>query len=133
MRNRVNYEADDETFSADAYRLAGDKYAVAWYIRGWDLEPVSSWCCQDCERSGYERDGGGGSITHKGDPDCEHESIAYSDEPEYIRTGRVVATMVGDDAHHVYDQNDFEPIAREAYCGECGQIGCSHDGLDRSA
>lgn len=47
------------------------------------------------------------------------------------RTGQVIAIMVGDDHRHVVDPNDLTPIAREAYCGECGQVGCSHDGLDR--
>jgi len=29
------------------------------------------------------------------------------------------------------DPDDVTPIAREAYCGVCGQMGCGHDGLDR--
>ena len=49
------------------------------------------------------------------------------------RTGRVVARMVGDDSLFVYELEDFEPLVREEYCGECGQIGCMHDGLDREA
>jgi hypothetical protein len=49
------------------------------------------------------------------------------------RTGRIVCVMIGDDAHHVYDLDDVVPLAREDYCGECGQIGCGHDGIDRSA
>ena len=48
------------------------------------------------------------------------------------RTGRVVAAMVGDDHREVYDFDEFEPLQCEEYCGVCGQIGCSHDGLDRS-
>jgi hypothetical protein len=44
------------------------------------------------------------------------------------RTGRVIATMIGDDAYHSLDPDDVTPIAR----GQCGQIGCGHDGLDRS-
>jgi hypothetical protein len=40
--------------------------------------------------------------------------------------------MVGDDVRFAFDPSDLEPIAREDYCGECGQIGCPHDGLDRS-
>lgn len=94
---RPNYEADDETFSAEAYRLDGDKYAVAWYILGWETEPD-----EDTEWSGYEQ-----------------------------RTGRVVCVMVGDNARHTFDPDDMIPLDREAYCGECGQIGCAHDGLPR--
>ena len=48
------------------------------------------------------------------------------------RTGRVLAVMVGDDYRHSVDPEDLAPIAREAYCGGCGQIGCGHDGLERS-
>ena len=47
------------------------------------------------------------------------------------RTGRVVVVMIGDDARHVVDLEDITPLDREAYCGECGQMGCVHDGLDR--
>ena len=94
---RPNYEADDATFSADAYREKRGKYAVAWYILGWETEPD-----EDTEWSGIEN-----------------------------RTGRVVAVMVGDDARHTFDVGDLEPLPREKYCGQCGQIGCTHDGLDR--
>ncbi len=48
------------------------------------------------------------------------------------RTGRVVAVMVGDDRRYTFDEEDLKPIPREDYCGSCGQIGCGHDGLDRS-
>ena len=45
--------------------------------------------------------------------------------------GRCVVVMVGDDRKHVVDADDCVEIAREAYCGECGQMGCGHDGLER--
>ena len=48
------------------------------------------------------------------------------------RTGMIIATMIGDDAYHAFDPEDLTSIPREAYCGQCGQIGCGHDGLDRS-
>jgi hypothetical protein len=44
------------------------------------------------------------------------------------RTGRVVVVMVGDDRHFAEDPEDLTPLDREAYCGECGQVGCAHDG-----
>src|SRR5262249_51371969 len=47
------------------------------------------------------------------------------------RTGKVVMTMVGDDRRFVVDLDDITPLEREAYCGECGQVGCTHDGVDR--
>ena len=49
------------------------------------------------------------------------------------RTGRLVCMMVGDDEHHAIDPDAVRPLAREDYCGDCGQIGCGHDGLDRGA
>ena len=49
------------------------------------------------------------------------------------RTGLIVCVMVGDDRHHSFDEDWITPIAREDYCGGCGQIGCGHDGLDRTA
>lgn len=48
-----------------------------------------------------------------------------------VRTGRIVCRMVGDDADHLFDPEDMIRIDREDYCCECGQIGCTHDGLDR--
>ena len=47
------------------------------------------------------------------------------------RTGLVVARMVGDDRLFAVDEADLHPVEREEYCGECGQIGCCHDGLAR--
>lgn len=43
----------------------------------------------------------------------------------------VSIVMVGDDRRQQVDRDEVTPIEREAYCGECGQIGCSHDGLER--
>jgi len=48
------------------------------------------------------------------------------------RTGNVLAVMVGDDHRHKVDPEDLIPIDRKDYCGECGQMGCQHDGLDRT-
>lgn len=47
------------------------------------------------------------------------------------RTGRVLARMVGDDVSFSFDPDDLIPLARRDFCGECGQIGCAHDGYDR--
>jgi hypothetical protein len=48
------------------------------------------------------------------------------------RTGKVVCVMVGDDRQFAFDPEDVTALKREEYCGECGQIGCAHDGYDRS-
>lgn len=44
---------------------------------------------------------------------------------------RVQAHMIGDDRTFEFDRDEVVVIPREAFCGECGQIGCTHDGLDR--
>jgi hypothetical protein len=46
-------------------------------------------------------------------------------------TGNVVAVMVGDDRRFTFDPSMIHPLNREDYCGECGQIGCRCDGLER--
>lgn len=48
------------------------------------------------------------------------------------RTGNVVATMVGDDRHFSIDPDDLTAIDDDDFCHECGQVGCCHDGRDRS-
>lgn len=48
------------------------------------------------------------------------------------RTGQLVCRMIGDDQHWLFDPEDVQPLRRAGYCGVCGQIGCGHDGLDRS-
>lgn len=44
---------------------------------------------------------------------------------------RVRVRMVGDDHVEVVDADRCIPIEREVFCGECGQIGCAHDGYER--
>jgi hypothetical protein len=46
---------------------------------------------------------------------------------EYVRTDRVVAVMVGDDRRFVFERDAVTPLAREEYCGQCGQVGCRAD------
>jgi len=47
------------------------------------------------------------------------------------RTGNIIATMVGDDRQFVFGPDEITPLAREEYCGGCGQMGCGHDGVER--
>lgn len=48
-----------------------------------------------------------------------------------VETGRWRVCMVGDDRVEVHDPDDLTPINEDAFCHECGQIGCTHDGRDR--
>jgi hypothetical protein len=98
MARGPEYERDDAAFPADAYTVAGWDARIAWYVRGWEVEP---------------------------DENTEWTGIME-------RTGRVVVTMVGDDRRFAVEPEDVTPLDREDYCGICGQVGCSHDGLDRS-
>ena len=47
------------------------------------------------------------------------------------RTGQLICQMIGDDRHFAFDPSEIMSIPRESFCGECGQIGCTHDGLSR--
>ncbi len=77
-------------------------------------EEIEGTECEDCDGTGK----------------TSYECI--DEEGEEVRTGRVVVTMIGDDARHVVDPEDLMPLERSAYCGECGQIGCTCDGYDRT-
>lgn len=46
----------------------------------------------------------------------------------YPLKGTVVAVAVGDDTRHTFAAEDLTPIPEDAYCSECGQIGCTADG-----
>ncbi len=48
-----------------------------------------------------------------------------------VRTGNLVCVMIGDDHPHLFHPSEIEEIDRLEYCGECGQMGCCHDGLER--
>ena len=43
----------------------------------------------------------------------------------------VEVVMIGDDAIHVVDKDDLQLLDELAYCSECGQVGCGHDGRER--
>ena len=43
------------------------------------------------------------------------------------RTGKVVAVMIGDDRHFVFDADELTPLEPESFCRSCGQIGCTHN------
>jgi hypothetical protein len=68
------------------------------------------------------------------DEDCDHDEWFCWSMPDPFEADdleRVRATMVGDDGVHIIDVEDLIPLSREEFCGECGQVGCTHDGLDR--
>jgi hypothetical protein len=101
---RALYIPDNDTPERFPGYYRDKQGGVAWRIVGAEIEVYENW---EDEFS----------------PGCE----------EWRETGMLVAVMVGDDARHVFDPGDLEPLDREEFCGECGQIGCCHDGMEREA
>jgi hypothetical protein len=65
----------------------------------------------------------------------EYEQEDECGEGEWVEDtecGQIVVVMVGDDHKHTVDVDDLELLDGLDYCAECGQIGCCHDGRDRS-
>jgi ribosomal protein S27E len=60
--------------------------------------------------------------------DCGDEESCCWDEEEEVFTGNVRMHMVGDDRGFIFDPDDCTIINDEAYCPECGQIGCTASG-----
>jgi len=48
-----------------------------------------------------------------------------------VRQGRALVYMVGDDREFNVDVEDCTNLPRKDYCGVCGQVGCTCDGLER--
>lgn len=55
------------------------------------------------------------------EPDEDTEWSGYE-----VRTGRVLAHMVGDDRPFAFEPDEISPLKRSEYCSECGQLGCAH-------
>ena len=62
------------------------------------------------------------------------EEVAYEDTEwtgMLVKTGKVVAHMVGDDRDFTFDVDEMTALDELDYCAECGQVGCTADGRDR--
>jgi len=75
----------------------------------------------------YEADGWGSGIAWyvlgwETEPDEDTHWSGYE-----VRTGNVVAVMVGDDRRFAFEPDDIQPIDPESFCRDCGQIGCGHN------
>jgi hypothetical protein len=46
--------------------------------------------------------------------------------------GKAIVVMIGDDREHIVDPEDLTHIDEDDYCHECGQVGCTADGRDRT-
>ncbi len=92
-------------------------------------------------RHHYEEDSSfDGAYTQSGYKGIAWRVLGWETEPDEDtewtgmenRTGMLVCRMIGDDRDFIFDPDDIEPLDRDEYCSECGQIGCGHDGLDRA-
>lgn len=75
------------------------------------------------------------AIFYAVDDDGEEYEVQEPGEGEWVDdldSGNVLAVMVGDDYRHTIAIEDLSKIDDLDYCAECGQIGCQHDGRDRS-
>jgi hypothetical protein len=102
-------------FSA-AYQVKGWR-GIAFRLRGWKQVWEPFMICIDDED---------GEEVEMPSPCGEGEWI---DDPD---RQTVIAVMVGDDRKHEVDIDDLIPLDDLDYCAECGQVGCCHDGRDRS-
>lgn len=62
------------------------------------------------------------------DEDCAHDTescYAYERGTPTENLERVNVVMVGDDTIHNIGVDELQPLAEDAYCVECGQVGCS--------
>lgn len=101
-----------------AHYKRADMPGVAWYLRGWTTEEVQEDDYLVCE-----------------DKDCDHalsEMCWAPGDTSIVQGDMVRAVMVGDDREHLVDPDDLIELDEDAYCAECGQIGCTHDGRDRT-
>lgn len=70
----------------------------------------------------------------KTDPETGEEFEAEVGDGEWVDDpdrSMVVVVMVGDNHKYTVPIEDVELLDRAEFCGECGQIGCTHDGMDR--
>jgi hypothetical protein len=89
-------------------------------LDGWDLDAA------------YSVDGYRGIAWRIDGPDTEPDADTEWTGCE-VATGRVRMHMVGDDREFAFDPSDVHVIPEDDYCTECGQIGCTADGRDRTA
>lgn len=119
----------DELWRAEA-ETELSKYG-AWLESGED-DPCDIFVCvndDDEEEDGEDEEDGpllGETVTVDG-----YKGIACRVVEDKPSSSTVTIIMVGDDRRQKVDRDEVTPIDREDYCGECGQVGCSHDGLER--
>jgi hypothetical protein len=49
-----------------------------------------------------------------------------------VETGQLETHMVGDDRMFLAWPEELTVLDEDAFCHECGQVGCTHDGRERA-
>ena len=103
--NRGETNMSRAQYEADEATFSAEGYRVEGWSKGiaWSVLGWETTPDEDTEWSGYE-----------------------------TRTGKIAVCMIGDDRIFYVESNAVTPLQREEFCGECGQVGCSHDGLERA-
>lgn len=100
---RANGNEDGIDFDAH-YTVQGYR-GVAWYLLGWAAEYKPIMClCEDEDGNEFEDESGEFELERSGDS--------------------VVAVMVGDDRHFVFDTSELTLLGEDKFCRDCGQVGC---------
>lgn len=66
-------------------------------------------------------------------PGLAYTFRGFVEAPDYAESGEIddtqaVVVAVGDDYRHVVSTEDLSVLPDGAACGQCGQLGCTHDG-----
>lgn len=93
----------------------GDHVTVGGYGVAFTVVGFAARQCQRCGGDGFDHTG------FSDDAACRH-CHGYGEIP----TGKLEVCIVGDDFVHVVSPDDCRILAGDAFCGSCGQIGCSH-------
>ena len=125
--------ADEQTFDFDARYSVSGYGGIAFYAIGYATE----WTEETWTYLGDENDPDAGENDYFDRtgyyyPDENPANYLYNEPEEVEDRTRIRAVMVGDDYVWTFDVDDFTAIDEDEYCHECGQIGCTADGRDRS-
>lgn len=102
----------EATLDLSAFYKVDGYSGIAWYCVGY----ATTWTEEEWVYDGA------------GDPEDE-SSYLYNEPEELEDTSRVRMVMVGDDTVFTFYVEDINPLSEDAFCHECGQIGCHADGL----
>jgi hypothetical protein len=98
-------------------------------VLGWDYAPDEPEWDDEWDEGWTEADEDfprGTTVTISGESGVAFHVLEVSSDGE-----RLHVRMVGDDRVHTIYRDDVDLLDREDFCGQCGQVGCAHDGMER--